>query len=117
MNVSLTPDDALGRMIHTFNCTAYEVAENDYENLEKYNFIKANTTIQPSLRWLSVDLSANKIENNKNLLKFTASSIYLEDLTPGEKLNITTLEGKDPKTYTIMIGATGRYIIDLSNNV
>ena len=117
MNVSLTPDDALGRMIHTFNCTAYEVAENDYENLEKYNFIKANATIQPSLRWLSVDLSANKIENNKNLLKFTASSIYLEDLTPGEKLNIITLEGKDPKTYTIMIGATGRYIIDLSNNV
>lgn len=117
MNVSLTPDDALGRMIHTFNCTAYEVAENDYENLEKYNFIKANATIQPSLRWLSVDLSTNKIENNKNLLKFTASSIYLEDLTPGEKLNITTLEGKDPKTYTIMIGATGRYIIDLSNNV
>lgn len=117
MNVSLTPNDALGRMIHTFNCTAYEVAENNYENLEKYNFIKANATIQPSLRWLSVDLSANKIENNKNLLKFTASSIYLEDLTPGEKLNITTLEGKDPKAYTIMIGATGRYIIDLSNNV
>lgn len=117
MNVSLTPNDTLGRMIHTFNCTAYEVAENDYENLEKYNFIKTNATIQPSLRWLSVDLSANKIENNKNLLKFTASSIYLEDLTPGEKLNITTLEGKNPKTYTIMIGATGRYIIDLSNNV
>lgn len=117
MNVSLTPNDTLGRMIHTFNCTAYEVAENDYENLEKYNFIKANAIIQPSLRWLSVDLSANKIENNKNLLKFIASSIYLEDLIPGEKLNITTLEGKDPKTYTIMIGATGRYIIDLSNNV
>ena len=117
MNVSLTPNDTLGRMIHTFNCTAYEIAENDYENLEKYNFIKTNATIQPSLRWLSVDLSANKIENNKNLLKFIASSIYLEDLTPGEKLNITTLEGKDPKTYTIMIGATGRYIIDLSNNV
>lgn len=117
MNVSLVPNDTLGRMIHTFNCTAYEVAENDYENLEKYNFIKANAIIQPSLRWLSVDLSANKIENNKNLLKFIASSIYLEDLIPGEKLNITTLEGKDPKTYTIMIGATGRYIIDLSNNV
>lgn len=117
MNVSLTPNDTLGRMIHTFNCTAYEVAENDYENLEKYNFIKANAIIQPSLRWLSVDLSANKIENNKNLLKFIASSIYLEDLIPGEKLNITTLEGKNPKTYTIMIGATGRYIIDLSNNV
>ena len=117
MNVSLAPNDALGRMIHTFNCTAYEVAENDYESLEKYNFIKVNATIQPSLRWLSVDLSANKIENNKNLLKFTASSIYLEDLLPGDKLSITTLEGRDTHTYTVMIGATGRYIIDLSNNV
>lgn len=117
MNVSLTPNDQLGRMIHTFNCTAYEIADNNYDSLEKYDFIKVNATIQPSLRWLSVDLSANKIQNNKNILKFIASSIYLEDLTPGEKLNITTLEGKDPKTYTIMIGATGRYIIDLSNNV
>ena len=117
MNVSLTPNDQLGRMIHTFNCTAYEIADNNYDSLEKYDFIKVNVTIQPSLRWLSVDLSANKIQNNKNILKFIASSIYLEDLTPGEKLNITTLEGKDPKTYTIMIGATGRYIIDLSNNV
>lgn len=117
MNVSLTPNDQLGRMIHTFNCTAYEIADNNYDSLEKYDFIKVNATIQPSLRWLSIDLSANKIQNNKNILKFIASSIYLEDLTPGEKLNITTLEGKDPKTYTIMIGATGRYIIDLSNNV
>ena len=117
MNVSLTPNDQLGRMIHTFNCTAYEIADNNYDSLEKYDFIKVNTTIQPSLRWLSIDLSANKIQNNKNILKFIASSIYLEDLIPGEKLNITTLEGKDPKTYTIMIGATGRYIIDLSNNV
>lgn len=117
VNVSLSPNDQLGRMIHTFNCTAYEIADNNYDSLEKYDFIKVNVTIQPSLRWLSVDLSANKIQNNKNILKFIASSIYLEDLTPGEKLNITTLEGKDPKTYTIMIGATGRYIIDLSNNV
>ena len=49
--------------------------------------------------------------------KESEKTIYLEDLIPGEKLNITTLEGKDPKTYTIMIGVTGRYIIDLSNNV
>ena len=99
--VSLTPTDALNRMIHTFNCTAYEIAENNYDSLEQYNFIKVNATIQPSLRWLSVDLSADKIQNNKNLLKFIASSIYLEDLLPGEKLSITTLEDKNPKTYTI----------------
>ena len=33
MNVSLSPDDALGRLIHTFSCTAYECDSVDYDNL------------------------------------------------------------------------------------
>lgn len=117
MNVSLTPTDALGRMLHTFSSTAYEVSENNYENLEKYNFIKVNNTTEPQLRWLSVDLSKNKIKNNTNLLKFQAESIYLEGLLPGDKLQITTVENDKENNYSIMIGATGKYIIDLNNNV
>jgi len=30
MNSSLTPNDTVGRMLHTFNCTAYEVADFNY---------------------------------------------------------------------------------------
>jgi hypothetical protein len=30
MNVSLTPNDTLGRMLHTFNGTAYEIAEYNF---------------------------------------------------------------------------------------
>ena len=37
--VSLTPNDTLGRMIHSFSATATEVAEYTRENLEKYNLI------------------------------------------------------------------------------
>jgi len=33
MNVSLTPNDTLGRMIHTFNATAYEIEEYNVDNL------------------------------------------------------------------------------------
>jgi hypothetical protein len=40
MNVSLSPNDTLGRMLHTFNATAYEVAECNAENLKKYDLIK-----------------------------------------------------------------------------
>jgi hypothetical protein len=39
MNVSLTPNDVLGRLIHTFSCTAYECDSADYENLEKKNLL------------------------------------------------------------------------------
>ena len=117
MNSSLTPSDQLGRTIHTFNCTAYEIAENNYDSLEKYNFIKVNNQTEPQLRWLSVDLAKNKIKNNTNLLQFTAESVILEGLLPGDKFEITTLEGRETRTYTAVIGATGKYAIDLSNNV
>lgn len=42
MNVSLSPNETLGRMLHTFNATAYEMAECDVKNLKKYNLIKFN---------------------------------------------------------------------------
>ena len=42
MNVSLTPNDTLGRMLHTFNCTAYEVAEYNMKNVEKYNLMPSD---------------------------------------------------------------------------
>ena len=35
MNISLSPEDKLNRMIHNFSCTAYEVQEYNYENLSK----------------------------------------------------------------------------------
>jgi hypothetical protein len=30
MNVTLSPDDTLNRMLHTFNCNAYEIADFNY---------------------------------------------------------------------------------------
>ena len=40
LNVSLTPTDSLGRMLHTFNATAYESADNTYLNLIQYHLLK-----------------------------------------------------------------------------
>lgn len=37
MNISLTPNRNLGRMIYDFSCTAYEVDANAYQNYAKYN--------------------------------------------------------------------------------
>lgn len=39
MNTSLSPNDTLGRMLHTFSCTAYEMDAYTMENLDKYGFI------------------------------------------------------------------------------
>ena len=39
MNSSLAPDDKLSRLVHTFTATAYEVANYDYLDLQKLQFI------------------------------------------------------------------------------
>ena len=39
MNTSMTPNDTLGRMIHTFSSTAYEVADCTFDNLRKYGMM------------------------------------------------------------------------------
>lgn len=41
LNTTLTPTDAVNRMLHTFNCTAYEVSEITYNTLAGYGFIKS----------------------------------------------------------------------------
>lgn len=41
LNVSLTPEDKLGRMLHSFSATAYEIEKLTYENLINLNFISA----------------------------------------------------------------------------
>ena len=40
INISLSPEDKLNRMIHSFFCTAYEVEEFNYQNLIKLKFIE-----------------------------------------------------------------------------
>ena len=39
MNVSLSPNEQVGRMLHTFSATAYEVAECTVENMQEYKLI------------------------------------------------------------------------------
>lgn len=43
MNVSLSPNDTLGRMIHSFNSTAYEVGKTDRKTLLEKGFINIPT--------------------------------------------------------------------------
>lgn len=68
MNVSLTPSDPLGRMLHTFNCTAYEVYDYTYDNLVNYNFVNVYISKETSLRFATMQLQGVD-ETLNNLLK------------------------------------------------
>jgi hypothetical protein len=40
MNTSLSPNDTVGRMLHTFTSTGYETTSSNIDNLIKENLIK-----------------------------------------------------------------------------
>lgn len=46
LNVSLTSEAKIGRLVATFSATAYEVADCDYANLKKNGIISLDTTFQ-----------------------------------------------------------------------
>ena len=110
MNVSLSPDDTLGRMLHTFNCTAYEIAENTFDSLTDNGF-------------------AFYFNNNGNLWRFF--SINEEELLEGQAVNINSahwmrlygnpkslylINFDNSKSVTIQIGFTGQYEISGIDN-
>jgi hypothetical protein len=49
MNSSLSPNDTLGRMLHTFSSTAYEIADFNYSNLGEMGFISVDDMTSTSL--------------------------------------------------------------------
>ena len=66
MNISLTPNDTLGRMLHSFNCTAYEIQEYSFNNLKELNlsYTKLSAvTFPPDNVINTINLTGSSIKN------------------------------------------------------
>jgi hypothetical protein len=55
MGVTLAPEETLGRMLHTFNCSACEIAAYEFESLDKYNLIPGYS--EKDLKYYTIDLN------------------------------------------------------------
>lgn len=124
MNVSLTPNDTLGRMLHTLNCTAYEIADWNFTNLINYKLVNFPEGRSSTLRIGQVRpqemIATNKFINNYPLftlendttINFPPSySVNITDATPGTKFQLKFLSGDVP---VIEIGGTGSYYVQVA---
>lgn len=124
MNVALQPQDQLGRMLHNFTSTAYEIADMTYKSLVEYGIIGDRYDTKQYVRIVTIPLSTrdqNYVnlspieyvydENAKmyfatgHLLKKSVEvqNAVLTDIEPGSKIYIND----EP----IIIGSTGTYEI------
>lgn len=85
MNVSLSPEEKLGRMLHNFSATAYEIEDLTYERLLELGFLKTeNETV-----------TTVGIKSFRLLQKNKSSDLYKIPLTDMTKTNLVP-----PNIYT-----------------
>lgn len=76
MNTSLSPNDTLGRMIHSFSCTGYECAAADIESLQASGLVRQPEIKEPEITdgdWKVFSKTYNKITWTDNQVE--ASSL------------------------------------------
>jgi hypothetical protein len=61
MKVSLSPEDKLGRMLHNFSSTAYEVADYNSASLRKLGILKQEERIITIAQWKSINLNGASV--------------------------------------------------------
>ena len=116
VNCSLSPLDQLGRMLHNFNCTAYEIAEFNYSNLDKYGFIDMADVKEPVLQFETIEFYNQKTNSFAQgvLNSHPAYYIKIVDAIPGSQFIFTFKSGKKEM---ITIGVTGSYSLKLQTEV
>jgi hypothetical protein len=112
LNTSMTPNDTLGRMLHTFNTTAYEIADLNYDNLLKYKLLTIGNPENNLLVYTTEEFQEPGIiyhsENGSMLYHFEVN-----DCMPGDQFILTFADGSQE---TITIGITGSYSVTINDN-
>lgn len=114
MNISLSPEDTLGRMLHNFSCTAYEIDECNYSTLNNYGIVKVSSPEEKVLHFKTKLLKELK-DNGKIIDSDYAVTIKFEDMMPGDIIKIRT--ENDDQAQIIVIGATGTYQINTGTKI
>jgi hypothetical protein len=110
MNSSLAPNDTVGRMLHTFTSTAYEVADFNYTTLGELGFIKTNIERVSSTQWQTIDFRNALTDVELLNPGHVATTVRFNDMKPGEMIQV---KFKDSGVYQLItIGVTGSYYID-----
>lgn len=129
MNVSLTPNDTLGRMLHNFQCTACEIADWSFKKLtdlglinipegeianvkvaqiKPKNMFKITDSLEFQDQYPIFEQSTDKIVR----FKIGAYNVNLTEATPGTIVGFTFADTTG-ETINIEIGGTGSYYVQM----
>ena len=103
MNTSLSPNDTLSRMIHTFSSTAYEIADCTFENLRAFGMLMDEKLEVRDLEFAQVNLSNINIWNG---------CAVMASITGAPNCEFKYRLQNDTEIKETDLGATGVYEFD-----
>ena len=119
LNVSMRPIDTLGRMLHEFSSTGYEIAELNYDNLIYYHIINNDTPNIIEPHWTSIDINplikARKKDDqwvNVPLEGAAVEGVELNGFAPGDLIRISFSDDIEGNDVIFTIGITGTFNYD-----
>lgn len=119
LNVSMTPQDTLGRMIHSFTSTAYEIADINYDNLLYYHIITDSSPLLLFTQWKTgqpqLDMNNFEFQSLGNIGEDVWEKVFLEDFGPGDIIRLTYKGQNTPDTF--IIGPTGNFEFSIEGNI
>ena len=116
MNTSLAPNETLGRMLHTFSSTAYEIADCNFDNLVKYNLLTPGQVENRPMKFRTINLYDSSNSRHQYTPGYNMYHVHITNATPGTKyyLYFGDIENNDiseaPVEYEI--GFTGSLYLD-----
>lgn len=111
MNVSMSPNDTVGRMLHTFSAQAYEIADYTFQNLVEYNFLHDVEYNNMMMRYLTIELKNKDYQILSFQTQGGAYHAVFREVPYGTKILLNFLNGKGDQE--IMIGNTGTYEVNI----
>ena len=106
MNTSLSPNDTLSRMIHSFSANAYEIGPTSLQSLLEHNLITYSTEYVDAGALTVVDVKTNITGS----VLLPNASVCRIDALPGTTIN---LKYSNNDTASIIIGSTGVYQVPI----
>lgn len=118
MGVSLSPEETLGRMLHIFNCSACEIAEYNFSNLDKYNLIPGYT--KSDLKYYTINLNniEDQFKHPDNINSIVLPQTYEAKIIGAPYTKFSYELTNDKVVYEATIGSNGifEFPVDILEN-
>lgn len=108
MDVSLSPEQQLSRMIHNFSCTAYEISDISYESLKKNKILTLPHYTVDYLNVKTLDLNNMVVSSNTNLFDGinNIKGFFIDCISPGLQIKYSYTHNSQSVSTSFTLNTT-----------